>query len=402
MTTEIVKIDPIQYGLTNESAQGLTTGLDVILGERKQLIEMYKDAMTWEITPLTVSKFESLRIRIKDNRTKKIEPWHKSAKAYFLAGGKFCDAVKNKEVAINENMENELLKAEKFFINQEIKRLADLKAERLSLLEPYSEFVFATDVETYSKERFEQLLAGARLQYEAKKEQERQAEILRIETERKKAVFEQRKAYVYESGLIAFNTPGTVTLETSQSEFDSYMETLKVLKYDKAKEQAELKAENDRLKKEADRIAKEQAEKDRLAEIESDRIAKEQAENLRLANDKAMAEQKRLQDIQAEKDRLAEIEMDKKKIELKQAKEQAENLIKEAKVKEQAESTRLAKIETDRIAAEKKAANAGDKEKIMIFIKQLGLLSVPTLQNKKNEDDINILKNKFLNFLNKL
>ena len=62
----------------------------------------------------------------------------------------------------------------------------------------------------------------------------------------------------------------------------------------------------------------------------------------------------------------------------------------------------MAEIETDRIAAEKRANAAEDKEKIMIFIKQLESLSVPTLQNKKNEADINTLKNKFLNFLNKL
>ncbi|MDG6352242.1 colicin transporter [Glaesserella parasuis] len=119
------------------------------------------------------------------------------------------------------------------------------------------------------------------------------------------------------------------------------------------------KAEAERLaKEEAERLAAEQAEKERLAKEEAERLAAEQAEKERLAK-----EAERLAAEQAEKERLA--------------KEEAERL-----AAEQAEKERLVK-EAERLAAEEKAR----QEKLASLVaiaKEAGLTDSQAMQVAKN------------------
>ena len=117
----------------------LTLPLDIIKQEREPLIEKYGKVIALELTKENIPRFKSLRLKIADNRTKRINVWHRTAKEYFLAGGKFVDAIKNKEIAINQEMEYQLLKAENFIIDAETKRLEDLQSERLALISDYLE-----------------------------------------------------------------------------------------------------------------------------------------------------------------------------------------------------------------------------------------------------------------------
>jgi hypothetical protein len=117
----------------------LTLPLDIIIQERAPLIEKYHKVIALELTKENVPRFKSLRLKISDNRTKRINIWHRTAKEYFLAGGKFVDAIKKKEILINQEMEANLLKAETFIEDAEIKRLAELQAERVALIADYIE-----------------------------------------------------------------------------------------------------------------------------------------------------------------------------------------------------------------------------------------------------------------------
>ena len=117
----------------------LTLPLDIIKQERVPLIEKYDKDIALELTQENIPRFKSLRLKIADNRTKRINVWHRTAKEYFLAGGKFVDAIKNKEIAINQEMEYQLLKAENFIKDAELKRLEDLQSERVVLIENYIE-----------------------------------------------------------------------------------------------------------------------------------------------------------------------------------------------------------------------------------------------------------------------
>ena len=117
-----------------------------------------------------------------------------------------------------------------------------------------------------------------------------------------------------------------------------------------AKEEAERlaaeQAEKERLAKEAERLAAEQAEKERLAKEEAERLAAEQAEKERLAKEEAerlAAEQAEKERLAKEAERLAAEQAEKERL----AKEEAERL-----AAEQAEKERLAKEEAERLAAE--------------------------------------------------
>ncbi|MDO9795898.1 factor H binding family protein [Glaesserella parasuis] len=139
------------------------------------------------------------------------------------------------------------------------------------------------------------------------------------------------------------------------------------------------KAEKERLaKKEAERLAAEQAEKERLAKEEAERLAAEQAEKERLAKEEA----ERLAAEQAEKERLAKEEAERLAAEQAEkerlAKEEAERL-----AAEQAEKDRLAKEEAERLAAEEKAR----QEKLASLVaiaKEAGLTDSQAMQVAKN------------------
>ena len=106
---ELMKVDPKEFGLEESKANELTSGLTTILEERKVLIDSYIETIKLEITEDNLPIFKELRLQIRDNRTKGIEPWHKVNKQFFLTGGRFVDAIKNKEVAENERMESKLM-----------------------------------------------------------------------------------------------------------------------------------------------------------------------------------------------------------------------------------------------------------------------------------------------------
>lgn len=132
--------------------------------------------------PETAKIARELRLKIRDNRTKGIDVWHKTTKDFFLKGGQFVDAIKRVEIAVNQRMEENLESIEKYFENKEKERKAKLNEERLSILEPYSEFVpFGINFGEISEELFASIKSVAnakKVDYEA--EQER----IRVENEK--------------------------------------------------------------------------------------------------------------------------------------------------------------------------------------------------------------------------
>ena len=277
-------VDPKLYGLEEIKASELTTGLNVVLIERETLIEAYKDVISLEITEENLNTFKELRLMIVKNRTQGINKWHKSSKEFFLAGGRFVDAIKNKENAINEEMESKLLAAEKHFENLEKERVEKLQKERVSLVSEYIEDAHLVNLSSMEADVWESYLST------------------------------KKKAY----------------LDAKQAELDAEKERL-------AKEKAEQEAiekqrlENAKLKKEADK-----REKEILAErkAQADLLAKQKAES----EAKELATKK-------ENERLAKIETDKRnKIESERlAKEKKAKETYEAKIKKQEEELKAIK-----------------------------------------------------------
>jgi len=289
-TQELVIIDPKEYGLEEKQAEKMTSGLATVLAERKALEEVYNSVIVKELNAETFKEARELRLKVQKNRTTGIEAWHKTNKAFYLAGGRFVDAYKNKEVFVNEQMEAKLLEIEKYEQKLEADRKAKLKADRLELLFPYEVDVQFVSIEEMTEDQFTGFLANNKLAFETKKENERLAELVRIEAE-KKAEAERLEREKLEAERIEAQRLENERLKKEAEKREKELEAeRKRLAEEQAKKDAEQKAELERL-------AKEQAEKDKLAKIESDRLAKIAAEE-KAKSDKLAAQLKAKQDAE--------------------------------------------------------------------------------------------------------
>lgn len=148
MTQVTIKAE--DYGLEKSKANELTVGLKIVKAERELLIKEFESVSKLELTQKNLPVFKKLRLAIVKNRTQGIDKWHKTNKEFFLTGGKFVDAIKNKERAINEQMEEKLMDAEKHFENLEKERIEKLNNKRIKLVRPYLDEVdnlFLADME---------------------------------------------------------------------------------------------------------------------------------------------------------------------------------------------------------------------------------------------------------------
>lgn len=255
------EINPINFGLEVTKAQQMISGLSNVFAEREVLKEAYADVIGLEITTENLPTFKELRLKIVKNRTQGIEKWHKTNKAFYLAGGRFVDAIKNKEVLENEQMEYKLLEAEKYFENLEKGRLNNLRLEREDLLRPFVE-ILPNDLSSLEQDVFDSFLETKKKAFADKIEADR-IEAERIEKER----VEKEKAFESQR------------LENERLKKEAEAKELQ-LKAEREKAESERKAIEDKARElakiEADKQTKIQALKD--AEIKKEREAKEKLE----------------------------------------------------------------------------------------------------------------------------
>lgn len=279
METQVMKmpVNPKEFGLEETKANEMVSGLTPIIEERKSLEEIYNQVIVKELNDETLKQARDLRIKIRDNRTKGIMVWHKANKEFYLRGGQFVDAIKNKEIASNEYMEEKLGDIEKHFERIEAERIAKLKAERLDMLLPYEADTQFIAVELMTDEQFNSLLAKEKTSFEANKEQERLAELARIEAEKKaeeeRIAREKKEAEEREAQRIE-NERLKAEAEAREKE----------LAKERAKVEAERKAAEEKAAKErAEAEAKIKAEREAREKMEAELRAKEQAEKARIA-----------------------------------------------------------------------------------------------------------------------
>ena len=288
---EIIKAE--EYGLEPTKASELMGNLPTILEDRKSFEMQLSEIKQMDIEdPNTAKLAKELRLKFKDNRTKGITVWHKNAKDFFLKGGQFVDAIKRKEIAVNELAEEQLEQIEKYAEIKAQKILDELEEKRKQEAEPFAEFIpFGVNLRLLTNEDFSKLLEGAKLQLNAKLEAERIAEEERIAKE--KAEAEAREQQRLENERLKAEAEAR---EKEIAEERARVEAERKKKEDEAKKERELmeaklkaeqearekeiaieraKAEAEKQKLEAELKAKEQEAK-RLAEIESARIKAEQ------------------------------------------------------------------------------------------------------------------------------
>jgi colicin import membrane protein len=284
-------VKPEEFGLEPTKAADLLANLPVILSERKPLEAQYLEIVSaGDIeNPDTHKQARELRLKIRDNRTKGIEPWHKANKELFLRAGQFLDAIKKKEVENNKRMEDALEQIEKYPEIKEAKRIAELKEWRteelgallLEWVPPGVDLGLLTD-EEYSK-----VYKGAKLQYEEHQQALQLAEQEKARLERVEELHKERTklALPYYQFWSDFEKQLNFG-EQSDGDFEAFLARIKKAKDDYDKQQAEIRAENDRLAAEAAKAkaalqAKlDEEEQARKAQEAADKKAEEEKEEL--------------------------------------------------------------------------------------------------------------------------
>ena len=268
--------------------------LGTIQNEREALINAYDDVIGLEITEENIKIFKELRLKIRDNRTKGIEPWHKTNKAVSLAIGRTIDSIKNREVEINKRMEDSLFNAEKHFENIEKERIEKLNSERIELVRPYLEDVEHLVLHDMEEDVFESYLNIKKRNFKAIQEIERKEEIERlakIEAEEK-----ENERIRLENEIL--KKQAEKLEETRIEEEKKRIEIAKIEEEKRAKEEAEKQKKIDsERKKQAEILLKEKQKIEKLkAELEAKKQAEKLEEKIRL---KAELEAKKQAELKA-------------------------------------------------------------------------------------------------------
>lgn len=309
MELELITVNPKDYGLTDDTAESIVKALPAILEERLPLAEQYKEIIVMDIDdPKTAKKAKEVRLLIKNNRTKGIENWHKVNKEFFLKGGQFIDAIKRKEVAENERMEEALEQIEKHQEIKEQKRIEALNIERTEIIKQYIDDTTGLELGKMPEDVFNAFLTAKKAAYDQRIAAEKQAEEERL-----------------------------------------------------AKEQAEAE-ERERIRQENERLKKEAEEKEKELASERARVEQERKE----AEERARLEREEIQ-RKADEERKAQQEVLRKE---REEKEKVEAELR-AKQKQEAEAERLRIEEEKRIAKEaEKLAKAPIKKQLAQWVSE--------------------------------
>jgi len=269
-----------------------------------QVSEYEAKARSIEITDISqikeMKEARDIRLNLKDIRVN-AEKVKKQLKENILVEGRFIDGCYNLIAGTVKPIEDSLLEKEKFVERLEQERLEKIRAERFNQLAVVDVDGSFYDLVNMNDQAFNQLLQNSGMAYEARKEAEKQAEEQRIANEKAEA-----------------------------------------------EERARLKADNDRLQKEAE-------EKDRIIKLEREKIEKENAE------------------------RLAKEEAERKAIEAERQKLEAERLRiqNEQKAKEEAENKK--RLEEEQI--KKSIAMMPDKNKLITLANNIDKMELPELNS---------------------
>lgn len=305
-------------GMVLTEAQAIGSKFAPFMNTVNDLSAQINELKGQEITPELAKTARKLRLELVSNRGKNgLLEIKEELKAGLLVRTRLIDKYVGVVEESSKLSELAAEAIEKHSERVEAERLNKVYNDRVAMLEPYGEVNRFIDLKQMDEATFNNFLADTKIAYETRKENERKAEQERID--------------------------------------------------------AEKKAEQDRIdaekKAEAERLEKEKADK-----LERERIAAEN-EKLRLENEAKEKELAKEREAQAEKDRLAKIEQDKKDAEIAKlkAEQEAEKQHKEKELAD--EKARLEAEESEKLAKEKAALLAPDKDKVKEFFAKFDELS---------------------------
>jgi len=297
MTQELTLINPKEYGLEEKKGTELTVNLIPILAERDVLMTQYDELMKEDFSPELAKKARTLRLLVVKNRTQGTDKWHKVTKDYFLSGGRFVDAKKNMENAVNERMETSLLELEQRQDREEAEeaerilaiekeRLDKLQNKRVALISDYIEDAKERDLSSMDEDVWSAYLGTKIKEFEDRVEAERKAEEDRVKEEKSKQLHNERSTELIPyMSYVPKETPTDLSMVTDE-QYIKLLDTVKVSKKDYEVEQERIKKENTRLKEEKESLENQI----KVAQEKHERVLREEAERVQTELNKGDAD----------------------------------------------------------------------------------------------------------------
>lgn len=282
---ELIVINPKDYGLEEMQANQIAEAFREPLAELAALETEYKNFKNLTGTPPESTCIEAKELLKKyvSNRTTR-DTIHKTEKAYFLNGGKYVQAWKNKSLEVSNEREEKLKEIADYYVNIEKERIVKLTEKRekdLLSCQLEDDIYIPPKLGEMPEQAWNTYFAGVKKGYDEEIEHRRQ-EQLRQEKEEKKQQEEQERIRKENEQLKA---------EAEAKEKEIEKERIEREKIE-AKKQAEI--ETERLIQQK-KLEKEQAEIEKLkqekrereeAELKAQKEKEEQAKQIALAPDK--------------------------------------------------------------------------------------------------------------------
>lgn len=279
MGNQEITLNPTDFGIDENRGLEIVNKFSPLQFEINAYNEQYKSILESELTEELTVKARDLRLKLKDIRTKQVNKIHKSEKDFYLQGGRFVDAWKNKLNTIIEVQEDKLQQIEDYFLNIEKQKIEDLRNSRWLRLKEYTDLE-PNDLGLMSEDIFNATLNGF-IQIEKEKElEQKRIEEEKAEEERILKLHNLRK----EKTLPFFDFWNEEDKKQnlgiiSESDFNTFFDRIQLNKKEFDIKQEEFRKENERLRLEAEL---KQKEIEKQQKIEAEKLRKEILEKEKL------------------------------------------------------------------------------------------------------------------------
>jgi hypothetical protein len=238
---EIVKINPQEFGLTDDTAKNIQAQFEPMLAKMTELEGEYNKVIAMPIgTPEATKQAKELRLKYVKVRTG-TEAIHKKQKEFYLSGGRFVDGWRNAQKFASQGKEEKLEAIEKYAENLEKERRNKLHESRIEMIRPFVPDTSAYDFRLMEEDVFQAFLTAKQTAFED--EQKAKAEAVRIEQEKAEADRIEKARLMEEARISAEE------LQKARAELKAKEDAERNIAEAKAKADADAKAEADRLAK---------------------------------------------------------------------------------------------------------------------------------------------------------
>lgn len=269
---QLISVNPIEFGLTDETAQNIKDQFLPMLNKMVELEEKFNEVLTLPLEDPNTSKFaKELRKEYVVVR-KTTEDIHKKQKAFYLNGGRYVDGWKNAQIFASQGKEEELKRIENYLEDLEKARVDELINKRIGVVMPYiddPESISRVSIGAMDDDIFMAYVEIKKKAYNERLEAERIAHVERMAQENRAKLHDSRRLELMDYWNFLDEEVKIMNFGVmSEKYFNGLIVDLKRRKAENDAEQERLRKENQAIKQE---YAKKQAEFEELQRKEAER-----------------------------------------------------------------------------------------------------------------------------------